>query len=90
MFGWDRRCVRDEQWVAEAGVDPGQPFYYVLPDERDCMRLFNQRELLGVVVCGVYGGGRGGYMFSVHGGSRESSVLQQVGEWFFCVVTRVK
>lgn len=50
--GWDRECTRDEEWVREAGVDPRQPFYYVLPDEIDCSRLFQQREWWG----GVLGG----------------------------------
>ncbi|GAB4821785.1 hypothetical protein N2152v2_008831 [Parachlorella kessleri] len=42
VIGWDRQCTRDEDWVHEAGVDPRQPFYYVLPDESDCVRLFGQ------------------------------------------------
>jgi hemimethylated DNA binding protein len=40
IYGWDRVCERGDAWAAEMGVDPQQRFYYVLPDERDCQRLF--------------------------------------------------
>lgn len=40
VYGWDRRCERDEDWVQAMGVDPSLPHYYVLPDERDCEKLF--------------------------------------------------
>ena len=34
---WDSRCMEDERWQAEEGVDrlPLQPFYHVLVDSRD-------------------------------------------------------
>lgn len=40
VYGWDRTCERDAEWVASMGVDSSLPFYYALPDERDCQRLF--------------------------------------------------
>ncbi|KAL6766563.1 hypothetical protein ACKKBG_A36535 [Auxenochlorella protothecoides x Auxenochlorella symbiontica] len=40
VFGWDRECERDAEWAAAMGVRPRQPFYHVLPDEGDCVRLF--------------------------------------------------
>lgn len=40
VFGWDRECERDAEWAAAMGVAPRQPFYHVLPDEGDCVRLF--------------------------------------------------
>ena len=40
VYGWDRKCERDPDWVAAMGVDGSLPFYYALPDERDCERLF--------------------------------------------------
>ena len=40
VYGWDRTCERDEDWVSSMGVDPNLPHYYALPDERDCVKLF--------------------------------------------------
>jgi hemimethylated DNA binding protein len=40
IYGWDRTCERDDDWVQAMGVDPLLPHYYALPDERDCQRLF--------------------------------------------------
>lgn len=39
VYGWDPVCERDAVWCAAAGVRPDQPFYYVLPDEGDSLRL---------------------------------------------------
>ena len=39
IYGWDPVCERDAVWCAAAGVRPDQPFYYVLPDEGDSLRL---------------------------------------------------
>lgn len=41
VFGWDRRCERDEEWMRQMNIRQGdQPFYQCLPDETDCSRLF--------------------------------------------------
>lgn len=43
IYGWDRSCKRDEEWMRTMGVSPeaaAQPFYHCLPDEADCQRLF--------------------------------------------------
>jgi hemimethylated DNA binding protein len=41
IYGWDRECARDEAWMKAMNVqNPSQPFYYCLPDETDCVRLF--------------------------------------------------
>lgn len=40
IYGWDRTCERDEDWVNAMGVDASLPHYYALPDERDCQKLF--------------------------------------------------
>ena len=40
IYGWDRRCGRDAEWAAQMSANPAQPFYYALPDEADCVRLF--------------------------------------------------
>lgn len=40
IYGWDPVCDRDAEWCAATGVEGDQPFYYVLPDENDCIRLF--------------------------------------------------
>ncbi|KAG7672784.1 hypothetical protein Ndes2526B_g08266 [Nannochloris sp. 'desiccata'] len=40
IYGWDRTCERDDDWVQSMGVDPLLPHYYALPDERDCQKLF--------------------------------------------------
>jgi len=40
IYGWDRRCMRDEIWINEMNANPDVPFYYVLPDENDCQRIF--------------------------------------------------
>ena len=53
-FGWDRECQRDEEWQRAMCVgDARQPFYYCLPDETDCTKLFGGGACLG------RGGGRG-------------------------------
>ena len=44
LTGWDRVCARDPAWCAQyaANLPHGttQPFYYALPDVRDCVALF--------------------------------------------------
>ena len=40
IYGWERTCEREQAWNDTVGVDPNQPFYEVLPDEDDCLRLF--------------------------------------------------
>lgn len=44
VVGWDRRCERPPVWqeAFAASLDHGaaQPFYTVLPDQRDCIALF--------------------------------------------------
>lgn len=41
IYGFDSRCERDEAWIQQMGVmNPERPFYYALPDEIDCQRLF--------------------------------------------------
>lgn len=40
IYGWDRSCERDLNWTEKFNVDADQPFYWVLPDEVDCQRLF--------------------------------------------------
>jgi hemimethylated DNA binding protein len=40
VYGWDRVCDRDDDWVAAMHTRGDQPFYHVLPDEADCHRLF--------------------------------------------------
>ena len=40
IYGWDRSCDRDLSWTEKLNVDANQPFYWVLPDEVDCQRLF--------------------------------------------------
>ena len=40
IYGWDRSCQREPSWNVRMEVDPNQPFYSVLPDEQDCLRLF--------------------------------------------------
>lgn len=41
IYGYDVRCERDAAWQAQMGVtNPEQPFYYVLPDSADSIRLF--------------------------------------------------
>lgn len=41
IYGFDRRCERDAEWIAQMGVkDAEVPFYFALPDEFDCQRLF--------------------------------------------------
>ncbi len=46
IYGFDTRCERDAAWQAQMGVsNPDQPFYYVLPDSSDCIRLFGGTRL---------------------------------------------
>ena len=46
IYGFDARCDRDAEWQAQMGVtNPEQPFYYVLPDAADCVRLFGGPRL---------------------------------------------
>lgn len=45
IYGWDRHCERDEDWIAQMRTDPSLPHYYVLPDEHDCHRLFGGERL---------------------------------------------
>lgn len=40
IYGWDRTCERDDDWIVAMGVNPLLPHYYALPDEKDCVRLF--------------------------------------------------
>jgi hemimethylated DNA binding protein len=40
IYGWDRTCERDDDWVQAMGVDPLLPHYFALPDERDSQKLF--------------------------------------------------
>jgi hemimethylated DNA binding protein len=41
IFGWDRECQRDEEWMRQMNVgNAHRPFYYCLPDETDSVRLF--------------------------------------------------
>jgi hemimethylated DNA binding protein len=40
IYGWSRRCERDEEWARTMNVSADQPFYFVLPDEADCQRIF--------------------------------------------------
>jgi len=40
IYGWDRKCERDDDWVQAMNVDPLLPHYYALPDERDSQKLF--------------------------------------------------
>lgn len=45
IYGWDRHCERDEDWIAQMRTDPSLPHYYVLPDEHDCHKLFGGERL---------------------------------------------
>lgn len=41
VYGWDRECERDEEWLRHMNVQNAQqPFYHCLPHEHDCVRLF--------------------------------------------------
>lgn len=40
IYGWDRTCQRDAQWIQQMQANPNTPHYLVLPDESDCVRLF--------------------------------------------------
>lgn len=40
IYGWDRQCDRPPDWAEQMKVKHDQPFYSVLPDEHDCVRLF--------------------------------------------------
>ncbi|DBA98893.1 TPA: hypothetical protein ACH3X1_014642 [Trebouxia sp. C0004] len=40
IYAWDKQCDRPEAWAKEVQVKHKQPFYSVLPDEHDCVRLF--------------------------------------------------
>lgn len=40
VCGWDRECRKSQQWAKQMGVKWDQPFYSVLPDERDSYKLF--------------------------------------------------
>lgn len=46
IYGYDVRCERDAAWQSKMGVtNPDQPFYYVLPDSSDSIRLFGGTRL---------------------------------------------
>lgn len=46
IYGYDAQCERDAQWQAQMNVsNPNQPFYYVLPDASDSIRLFGGPRL---------------------------------------------
>jgi len=43
IVGWDGRCRRSAEWLAANNLPQNyidMPFYYVLPDQADCQRLF--------------------------------------------------
>lgn len=40
IYGWDRKCQRDRQWIEQMQADAESPHYMALPDEADCVRLF--------------------------------------------------
>jgi hemimethylated DNA binding protein len=43
VVGWDEICARPPEWLEANGLSPragDQPFYYVLPHQPDCLRLF--------------------------------------------------
>ncbi|KAK9820241.1 hypothetical protein WJX72_007832 [[Myrmecia] bisecta] len=45
VCGWDLVCKREPAWSRTVGVEPNQPFYIILPDETDCLRLFGQLRM---------------------------------------------
>ena len=46
IYGYDIRCERDAAWQAQMGItNPNQPFYHVLPDSSDSIRLFGGTRL---------------------------------------------
>ncbi|KAK9841990.1 hypothetical protein WJX81_002951 [Elliptochloris bilobata] len=49
VHGWDRKCERSAAWAASNQANPQQPFYYCLPDEDDCQRVFGGRRMLQYV-----------------------------------------
>lgn len=43
VVGWDGRCNRPVEWLEGNGMLPKrgqQPFYHIIPDQPDCIRLF--------------------------------------------------
>lgn len=43
VVGWDGRCDRPKEWLIGNGMSPArgqQPFYHIIPDQPDCLRLF--------------------------------------------------
>lgn len=45
IYGWDRHCLRDEDWVKQFNANPDEAHYYALPDESDCLRLLGGPRL---------------------------------------------
>eukprot|EP01025_Chloroclados_australasicus_P064149 TRINITY_DN8531_c0_g2_i1.p1 TRINITY_DN8531_c0_g2~~TRINITY_DN8531_c0_g2_i1.p1 ORF type:complete len:313 (+),score=17.94 TRINITY_DN8531_c0_g2_i1:54-941(+) len=43
VVGWDSECQRAE-WANKQSVSPQQPFYHIIPDEEDCVRLFSHAQ----------------------------------------------
>ena len=43
VVGWDGRCDRPNEWLLGNGMSSArgqQPFYHIIPDQPDCLRLF--------------------------------------------------